>query len=265
MLPIYGIIGLILIILSEINFFLKIQPFEYLYFPIIWIGYVLFVDSLVYKIRGRSLVKNNFQRLIGMFIISAPFWKVYEFINLRVGNWHYLGTEVFGIYGELFAFISFSTVIPAFFVTLGLFNVDSDRVIPRDKISTGKIWLFIILGLSCFMLPLLFPKYFFQLVWIFLFLILDPINYYNKKPSLIYALKMREKKIIYSVIFSVLILGFLWEFWNYWASVKWVYTIPFIDFLHIFEMPLLGYLGYIPFGFGIFSFYYFIEGLFRER
>ncbi|MCH7567864.1 MAG: hypothetical protein IIA87_00410 [Nanoarchaeota archaeon] len=264
MIQIYGIIGLLLIIFSEVNFFLKIQPFEKFYFPIIWLGYILFIDSLAYKIKGKSLIKNNLPMLIGMFIISAPFWKIFEYVNLRVNNWHYIGTEFFGPYGDLFAFISFATVIPAFFVTLKLFNINFKKATPKDKITKNTFLIFIILGTLMFILPLIWPKYFFPLIWIFMFFILDPINYANKQPSIIYMLKTRQKSIIYLII-SSLTLGFLWEFWNFWASVKWIYTIPFINFLHIFEMPLFGYLGYIPFGFGIFSFYFFVEYLFKKK
>ena len=28
----------------------------------------------------------------------------------------------------------------------------------------------------------------------------------------------------------------------------WVYSIPYVNVHHLFEMPLLGYLGYLPFG-----------------
>jgi hypothetical protein len=36
--------------------------------------------------------------------------------------------------------------------------------------------------------------------------------------------------------------------WNYFAMPKWYYTVPFFDYPKVFEMPLLGYFGYIPFG-----------------
>jgi hypothetical protein len=29
----------------------------------------------------------------------------------------------------------------------------------------------------------------------------------------------------------------MWEAWNFYAGAKWVYTIPFVDWLKIFEMP----------------------------
>jgi hypothetical protein len=41
--------------------------------------------------------------------------------------------------------------------------------------------------------------------------------------------------------------GLLWETWNYWAGAKWVYTVPFVGFLKVFEMPILGFVGFLPF------------------
>jgi hypothetical protein len=36
--------------------------------------------------------------------------------------------------------------------------------------------------------------------------------------------------------------------WNYFSLAKWEYSIPFVHRYQIFEMPLLGYAGYLPFG-----------------
>jgi hypothetical protein len=47
---------------------------------------------------------------------------------------------------------------------------------------------------------------------------------------------------------AALICGLFWEMWNYYSAAKWAYSIPFVDAFHLFEMPLLGYGGYIPFG-----------------
>jgi len=44
-----------------------------------------------------------------------------------------------------------------------------------------------------------------------------------------------------------LLCGVLWESWNFWSDAKWVYSVPLVDFWHVFEMPLLGYLGFMPF------------------
>jgi hypothetical protein len=42
--------------------------------------------------------------------------------------------------------------------------------------------------------------------------------------------------------------------WNVLSLPKWTYTIPYVGFWHIFEMPLLGYLGYPFFGIVVFSY-----------
>jgi len=36
--------------------------------------------------------------------------------------------------------------------------------------------------------------------------------------------------------------------WNFYSLPKWKYDVPFVNRFHIFEMPLLGYAGYLPFG-----------------
>ena len=48
-----------------------------------------------------------------------------------------------------------------------------------------------------------------------------------------------------------LICGFLWEFWNFWAYPKWEYEIPLLGFGKVFEMPILGYGGYVPFAWSV--------------
>ena len=37
-------------------------------------------------------------------------------------------------------------------------------------------------------------------------------------------------------------LRVVWEFWNYWAGAKWIYTVPILPDVKLFEMPLPGYL-----------------------
>jgi len=36
--------------------------------------------------------------------------------------------------------------------------------------------------------------------------------------------------------------------WNWPSAAKWIYTVPYVDRWHVFEMPLLGYAGYLGFG-----------------
>ena len=122
-----------------------------------------------------------------------------------------------------------------------------------------------VIGILCFFLPIFLPKFTFPLVWLSFFFILDPINYMNKQPSIIQHLKDRKLTIPLSLLAAGIIMGFLWEFWNYYAVVKWTYNIPFVGFFKIFEMPILGYLGYFPFAFELYSMYWFTRSLFVQK
>jgi hypothetical protein len=263
----YGIIGIILIFLVEINFLLKIEPFASWYFPIVWIGYILVIDALNYKIKGKSLIKNNLLLFVGLFFLSAFFWYAFELLNFSVQNWNYIGSSgESSILRGIFRFLSFATVLPALFETSELIKSIHlfDKVKLKKKLNINKKFLHstIILGVLCFFLPIIFPKFAFPLVWLSFFLILDPINYIHKQPSIIGFFKKGKLKIPLSLLLAGIILGFLWEFWNYWSVHKWIYNIPYVDFLKIFEMPLLGYLGYFPFAWELYAMYWFTRSLF---
>jgi len=34
---------------------------------------------------------------------------------------------------------------------------------------------------------------------------------------------------------------------------KWIYHIPYLEVLHVFEMPVLGYTGYVPFAWSVYQ------------
>ena len=70
---------------------------------------------------------------------------------------------------------------------------------------------------------------------------------------LLHPLIKGDCRPIISLSTGVLICGFFWEMWNYNSYPKWIYHTPGAEFLHVFEMPLLGYLGYIPFSWELFA------------
>ena len=265
----YGFIGILLIILVELNFFFKIQPFANWYFPLIWVGYILTIDVLIYKLRRNSLFSNRPLQLFGMFLISALFWWIFEFINISTSNWDYIGLESLGGLRQLFGTISFSTVLPAFFETVELIRTihlfDHKKLHKKFKITKTFLHLMIIIGVICFILPIFIPKFTFPLVWLSFFLILDPINYLHKQPSIIGHIKSKKLAIPLSLLLAGIIMGILWEFWNYYAIPKWTYDIPFVGFFKIFEMPILGYFGYFPFAFELYTMYWFVRSLFLRK
>ena len=82
-------------------------------------------------------------------------------------------------------------------------------------------------------------------------LLVDPINRAIGAPSLLGDLQAGRYGRLLSLMLAGLICGLLWEFWNYWAAAKWTYNLPFLGSLEnvrYFEMPVLGLLGFLPFG-----------------
>jgi hypothetical protein len=266
----YGGVGLFMVLFAQLNFIFRIQPFAQWYFPVIWFGYILLVDALIYSMSRESLITGKPRVFLFMLGLSAVVWWAFEAIGWFLGNWHYSGTEGFGSRLESLAFatLSFSTVIPAVFETSLLLRTvhlfDAVRLEEEHRISKNLLYVMISAGVLMFSAPLLWPGVFYPLIWVSFFLILDPINYMNKRPSIISHLKDMKLAVPLSIYAGATLTGFLWEFWNYWAIPKWHYTLPFVDFLRVFEMPVLGYLGYGPFGLELFAMYHFFMWLMHE-
>ena len=102
-------------------------------------------------------------------------------------------------------------------------------------------------------LALVWPQWCYPFVWTSLFLILEPCNVWRKRTSLFDWLARGDWRPVVALSVGALICGFFWELWNYHSYPKWIYHIPGAQFLHIFEMPLLGYLGYLPFAWELFA------------
>lgn len=266
--PPQGWLGLALLgVCWPMNWLLPGPRTHYLFFPL-WLGFILFLDALVYLRRGHSLLSRNSGRFLALFVISALVWWVFEFLNWRVQNWRYLGRELFSnLEYALLASLSFSTVIPAVFEAaelLSTFLKEPIEKAPRLQIPLDKAWLILVAGLVSLALLLLRPYYFFPLLWVSLFLIVGYFNYVLGYRSIFHYIARGEWRPILALWGGVMVCAFFWEFWNYWSYPKWIYTVPpFVDFLHIFEMPLLGYGGYIPFSLELFALYHLVEGALR--
>jgi hypothetical protein len=98
-------------------------------------------------------------------------------------------------------------------------------------------------------------------VWLGFIFLLDPINRRLGAPSLGSEFQRGDARRLVNLALSGLLCGVLWEFWNYWAHSKWHYTVPIMENLKIFEMPVPGYLGFPAFALECFTMYVFIRRL----
>ena len=235
--------------------------------PVAWTAYILFADGLVYCLKGESLLTTRRRELWPMLPLSIISWLFFEFYNYLLKNWYYIGTSE-NLYERGIGYAwSFATIFPGIFETADLFLALGAfrrcRWRPLSFTPSG-LRLCLTLGLITLGYPLLFPSpYLFAPVWVGVVLFLEPINLAYAPQSLLRDIKEGDYERALSLLAAGLICGFLWEFWNYWASSRWVYTVPILSGLKAFEMPVIGYLGFPPFALECFAMYQSARALFR--
>lgn len=266
-LPRYGWAGIgLVLVFWGLNWSLPGLRTHWGFFPL-WLGYCLVVDALVYRRKGNSLLTRNPRAYVGIFLASAPAWWLFEIFNYRTQNWVYIGREFFTNfeYG-LLASISFSTVMPAVFGTAELASTFGwiKRIGSGLRISIRPRALVIFFSGGVLMLAAIIvrPQYFFPFVWLSIYFILEPINVWRRNRSLAEGVSLGDWRHVIALWVGGLICGFFWEMWNFYSYPKWVYHVPFVDFAHLFEMPLIGYGGYLPFAMELFALYHLVIGVF---
>ena len=225
------------------------------FFCFVWWSFILLVDALNYRSRGSSPLSRSKKDFAFKALISVFIWLLFELFNLRLGNWSYHGLPPDRLERWLGYFIAFATVVPAleelsfFFEPLfaGRFRLF------RIKISTFLLRISVFLGLLSIFLTLLWPRLFFPLAWLCFIFLLEPFNYRVRTPSLLAELERGEWKKFWSIACAGFLAGFFWEFFNFWAGSHWEYHLPYLDFGRVFEMPVLGYSGFLPFALEVFA------------
>ena len=237
----------------------EIRPWSDYYFFPLWLGYILVVDGLVAVRTGTSPMQRSGSRVVWLFLFSVPLWWVFEGFNEVVGNWNYqLPTRYTRLEYFLLASLAFSTVLPAVLTTTELvrsLRLDPLRFLPGILTTPRRLLAVHLSGWVMIALTLLWPRYAFPLVWLSVIFLLDPIVTVLRGRSVASFLGERDWSPVFNLGLGTLVCGFFWEMWNVYAMPKWTYDVPFVDFWHVFEMPLLGFSGYLPFGLEIYVVY----------
>ena len=238
------------------NRFAWFAGFQLYTFTPIWIGYILVVNGIKQIRTGHSMVVDSPFYLLKLFIVSALFWWFFEYLNRFVQNWYYVGIGNLTSFDYfLYATLPFSTVLPAVigtyellktfpFLYRGLNNFIVLKIPSSKRIAFGILLLFAV-GFSFIGI---YPDYLFPLLWVSPLGIIVAIQTLNEEKTIFANIAKGDWSDIAMFAFSALICGFFWEMWNYHSVAKWVYEVPFVGSYKIFEMPLLGYSGYLPFG-----------------
>jgi hypothetical protein len=268
--PLHGWIGLTLALLFWIINWNEdgLRTF-WAFFPM-WLGYCLTIDALVFWRTGTSLLTRSPRKYLGLFIVSAPVWWLFEALNLITHNWTYIGEENFSPLGYAFwTTLSFTTVIPAVFGSAEFVasfefigRLSRGPLIGKDK---ATVLSFFIAGWVMLVLMIVWPRLFFPFIWLSPYFILEPVNIWLGNRSLADWTQRRDWRPVISLWLGALLTGFFWEMWNFYSYPKWVYHVAWGDWFHLFEMPLLGYGGYLPFSLELYALYNLIARLFGQK
>jgi hypothetical protein len=264
---IHGILGLVILLISHVLLLMEIELIASWFYYWAWWSYILIIDSLIYTIKKNSLIMNRKGEFFLILLWSIVIWTFFEAVNLILQNWYYSNVVPSLVIRWLCYGVAYATVLPALFETtellesVGLFKNSTVRPITvTTAVQAGLVSLGIVFVLGV----LFYPRYCFPLVWGSIIFLFEPINYRWSATSLLKDWERGTARKFYLLLTAGLICGVLWEFWNFWAATKWIYTVPFFEELKIFEMPLAGFLGFPPFAVECYVVYNFIS-IFRHQ
>ena len=275
--PVHGWLGGAVILSVELLLFGGSELVGRWFTPIVWTGYVLLMDAVVARLTGRSYLTTD--RIEGALVMLASVggWWLFEWYNAprfwrggadQVGLWwRYHDVEPNLFLRRVGYDWAFATIFPALFLTAAALRATlfhNARVRPWHP-SPGVLNLAVAAGAVSVALPfLLVSAWLVPLVCTGWVLLLEPLNFRRGHPSWLTDLTRGDASRVLALLGSGLACGVLWEFWNYWALTKWTYTVPYAPDVKIFEMPVLGYLGFPLFALECFAMYQWLRARLAE-
>ena len=260
--PRWGWWGVVLLIVSWVIAWNRFEIFRphnlqvmLSYFPI-WIGFIVTMNALTKWRSGRCPLTDHPGLYLATFPASALFWWFFEYLNRFVWNWYYLG--VGGLSAAeyvVYATLCFASVLPGVYAVaefLGTFRFFDDRNCDgmakvNVRSTTSRIVLAILSAVG--LVGIVFcPDYVYPFLWISPLMVFVLVQVLLKEPSVLDRLARGSWGLVFRFEVAALCCGFCWETWNYYALAKWVYAVPWVHGFQIWEMPLIGFAGYLPFG-----------------
>ena len=222
----------------------------------VWAGFILLVNALCVKRSGHSPMTDHPWAYAATFPASSLFWWFFEYLNRYVWNWYYLGISELGAAEYVvYATICFASVLPgvcAVAALLHTFPVFDDRVFsgmarvdlrrPACRLFLGALAATGLCGI------VFFPDYAYPLLWISPVAVFLLVQFMMKERSVLDPMADGNWSVFIRFAVAALVCGFCWETWDYYALAKWVYAVPWAHRFQIWEMPLVGFAGYLPFG-----------------
>jgi hypothetical protein len=238
---------------SRMPWFEALQPHTFI--PL-WLSYIVIANALCFRQSGGCPLLDTPVFFLALFPASAAFWWYFEYLNQFVHSWYYTGVDYGPLAYSIHASLSFSTVLPAVYTTRtliahlpwlrqGFHGLPPLRRLNRIPFAAPTVLAAGFAGLVA--LPV-WPDTLFSLLWIAPLLILTALQHMAGQASVFSGLADGDWRPVLSAAAAALVCGFFWEMWNYCSMAKWMYSIPYVYRFKVFEMPILGYMGYLPFG-----------------
>ena len=291
----HGWLGLAILFGAEILLYAGVRFVATWFTPIMWSGYIIFVDALIAHRTGQSWLTARRREFGFLAVLSVLSWLIFEAYNLKLKNWAYIGVPAAQWQFDLGMFWSFATITPAIFQTAELLeagwpagstdeadttkasgNPSPRRPHPFHPLTRNLGSVLSLVGLALVVIPAALPDwlapYTFGCVWLGFIGLLEPSNLQAGRPSLLRDWLEGRGARIWRWLAAGLICGFIWEAWNVQTlahnGAGWLYTMPalvhnLIFGLHYGKMPAAGLLGFPPFAWECFALYYFLRSLLR--
>lgn len=278
------VLGMVALSGATVGMLSRAEPFATWYYLFAWYSTLLIMDGWLALARGRpseavpftdpqetgpvsarprpgsgpgSLVLGRPGHVATLLGWSTVLWLFFELLNLRLRNWYYVFVPDAAPARWAGITLSFATVLPAIFLAqagLERLGLAYGARAPAVRVTPRLLAGLRIAGAAMLALPLIWPRTFFPLVWVALTPLLEPSNYKrDPRRSLLGDLERGRPGRLLRLLAAGALVGLLWELYNIHARGKWIYTVPGLEELKLFEMPLLGFLGFPPFALECFA------------
>jgi hypothetical protein len=240
--------------------------------PLFW-GFTLVLDGVVYAINnGESLVSRKPTELLGIGVASMSGWMIFDYLNFFIDrNWYYPKADLVNPHGYeflIYAVLGSSGFFPMAFEwyyllrKIKVLNFKYSKG-PIVRIRPWLLWTFIIV---CLVGMFITPKttasqsQWFYILWLAPLIIVSSGLTLVKVWTPFQPIANGNWTAFMTFALTYLIQGVILEAWNYMSAehlpgdviithnaAYWIYCIPYVYVGKIFEMPYLGYLGYLFF------------------
>jgi len=232
----------------------------YYTFVPLWWGFILFLDGILFqRNQGVSFISKHPKTLIISAVTSIFGWYYFEYLNFFVlQNWYYPDLNLISTpFTYVWSALTFSTIWPSLFIWYNLLKTmpkiankyQAGPVIDlslKMKVIAGIVGCVICISTS------IWYDIFFWMVWLGPLIVVSTVLSLLKINTPFSSIKTGDWSSCLLMGLATLFNGFFWEMWNFWSSPNnpnyWKYNLPYIQELLVFEMPILGFSGYIFFG-----------------